>query len=119
MYAEHDQELVDEVSHHALSVEVARYTDGMLVRLDDSSGPRLIGDSGEETATQLRQISQRIDLKKYRKHPRGPKKQVVKPPKARTKTHVSTTKLLREAAAGRGKDGFRLGACDRFLQMLA
>lgn len=98
LYAEHDQELVDEVSHHALSVEVARYTDGMLVSLDDSFWLRLIGDSGEETATQLRRISQRIDLKKYRKHHRGPKKQVVKPPKTRTKTHVSTAKLLREAA---------------------
>lgn len=98
LYAEHDQELVDEVSHHAVSVEVARYTDGMLVSLDDSFWRRLLGETAEETAIQLRQISRRVDLKKYRKHRRGPKKEVVKPAKTRKKTHVSTAKLLREAA---------------------
>ena len=42
LYAEHDEETVNDVSHHAISVEVARYSDGMLVVLDESFWDRLL-----------------------------------------------------------------------------
>jgi len=98
LYAEHEEELVSEVSHHALSVEVSRFTDGMLVVLDDEFWDRVLGKSDFDQAQQLRSFSQQIDLHQYRKHKRGPKKKVVKPPRTRNKTHVSTAKLLREAS---------------------
>lgn len=99
LYAEHDTELVEEVSHHAVSVETSRYTDGMLVVLDDPFWKRFIGQSPEQLATRLRELSQSIDLKKYRKSRRGPKKPVIKPPRTRPKTHVSIAKILKQASA--------------------
>jgi len=95
--AEHDAELVEEVSHHALSVETARYTEGMLVILDDAFWERLIGDDPNQLVTLMRELSRRVDLKKYQKARRGPKKKVEKPPHTRPKTHVSIAKVLREA----------------------
>lgn len=97
LYAEHDEELVNDLSHHAISVEVARYTDGMLVVLNDAFWDRLLGANGERVSERLREISRTIDLSKYRKSKRGPKKKVVKPPQTRKKTHVSTAKVLAEA----------------------
>lgn len=97
LYAEHDKEAVDNVSHHALSVETARFTDGMLVALDDAFWERLIGDGIEQLVSLLRELSRRIDLTKYRKRPRGPKVKVEKPPHTRPKTHVSIAKVLKEA----------------------
>jgi hypothetical protein len=98
LYAEHDEESVNAVSHHSISVEIHRYTDGMLVVLDDAFWRSIIGDAPEDLATQLRELSRQIDLKPYRKKTRGPKKKVVKPPPTRPKTHVSTAKILKQAA---------------------
>jgi len=97
LYAEHDEELVNNLSHHAISVEVARYTDGMLVVLDDAFWQRFLGPNPKKVSTRLREISRTIDLSKYRKSKRGPKKKVIKPPRTRNKTHVSTAKILAEA----------------------
>jgi hypothetical protein len=101
MYAEHDEEAVNNVSHHAISVEIQRYTDGMLVVFDDETWQRVVGHNAECLAERLREFSRRIDLRQYRKSKRGPKKKVVKPPRTRPKTHVSTAKILREASKQR------------------
>lgn len=97
LYAEHDDTLVNEVSHHAISVEIQRYTDGMLVVLDDDFWEELLGHSTTQLVPRLRECSRHIDLKGYRKSTRGPKKKTVKPPRTRPKTHVSTAKILRQA----------------------
>lgn len=97
LYAEHQEELVSELSHHAISVEVARYTDGMLVVLDDAFWDRLIGRNAARVSECLREISREIDLSNYRKSKRGPKKKVEKPPRTRKRTHVSTAKVLAAA----------------------
>ena len=97
LYAEHDEELVNDLSHHAISVEVSRYTDGMLVVLDDAFWNRLLGPDAEHVAKRLREMSQAINLAKYKKSKRGPKKVVTKPPRTRKRTHVSTAKVLAEA----------------------
>lgn len=97
LYAEHDEAVVNELSHHAISVEVSRYTDGMLVVLDDAFWNRLLGDSLPDQAELLRQYSRSFDLHQYRKSKRGPKKKSIKPPRKRNKTHVSTAKILKQA----------------------
>jgi hypothetical protein len=101
LYAEHDEDDVNNVSHHAVSVEIKRYTDGMLIVIDDESWQRVVGQNIACSAETLRECSRRIDLKQYRKSKRGPKKKVVKPPRKRPKTHVSTAKILREASKQR------------------
>jgi hypothetical protein len=97
LYAEHAEELVSEVSHHALSVEISRFSDGMLVVLDDAFWHRTLGGTSADLAKTLRALSRQIDLKRYRKSKRGPKKKVVKPPRKRNKTHVSTAKILKKS----------------------
>lgn len=97
LYAEHDAELVNNLSHHAMAVEISRFTDGMLVVLDNKLWQRLLGNSDADLATRLRQLSRGIDLRQYKKSKRGPKKIVVKPPRTRHKTHVSTAKILKLA----------------------
>lgn len=97
LYAEHEEELVNEVSHHAVSVEVSRYSDGMLVVLDDSFWQRYLGDQFEQLTTCLREVSAAVNPSAYRKSKRGPKKPVEKPPHTRPKNHVSTAKLLAQA----------------------
>ena len=94
LYAEHDEQLVNEVSHYHISVEVARYTDGMLIALDDAAWEKLIPKHIPELAQLLRQISRGIDLKNYKKSVRGPKKK--KPVRSgnTSHSHVSTAKLL-------------------------
>ena len=96
LYAEHDEALVNEVSHHALSVEISRFTDGMLVVLDEEYWSQLLGDSPEDLAHLLRDLSRKIDLQRYLKSRRGPKKKIDKPPRTRPKTHVSTAKILKQ-----------------------
>ncbi|MCA9135603.1 MAG: transposase [Planctomycetales bacterium] len=97
LYAEHSEELVNDVSHHAISVEVSQYTDGMLVVLDDAFWDRVLGPHMEHGTDRIREISRAIDLSKYRKSKRGPKKKVEKPPRTRKRTHVSTAKILAQA----------------------
>ena len=99
LYAEHDEELVNDVSHHALSVEVSRFSDGMLVVLDDAFWQRELSSRPADLAKTLRAHSRQINLKRYRKSKRGPKKKVTKPPRTRPKTHVSTAKKLKQAAS--------------------
>jgi hypothetical protein len=102
LYAEHDEETVNDVSHHAISVEVARYSDGMLVVLDESFWDRLL--SRHNVADLLREYSRHIDLRKYRKSKRGPKKKVEKPPRTHPKKHVSTAKILAQARKNTNKE---------------
>lgn len=97
LYAEHSEELVNDISHHAISVEVSQYTDGMLVVLDDAFWNRLLGPKLEHVPKRLREISRTINLSKYRKSKRGPKKKVDKPPRTRKRTHASTAKVLADA----------------------
>ena len=94
--AEQDQEEVDAISHFHVSVEVSRYTDGMLAALDEAAWADLIPSQADVLATCLRDIAARIDLRKYKKSRRGPKKKKVIEYPGRPKKHVSTAKLLAE-----------------------
>lgn len=91
---EHSEEQVEEVSHFHISIEVSRYTDGMLVALDDNEWKELLPSSVKGLSRVLRKIAREIDLRNYKKKRRGPKKK--KPHRLPNKksAHVSTAKLL-------------------------
>lgn len=95
--AEHPAEQVAEVSHHQVSVEVSRYTDGLLTAIEDSEWESRVPDGAGGMASQLRQISRTIDLRKYRKSRRGPKKKKTIANPGRPRTHLSTAKALVKA----------------------
>jgi hypothetical protein len=94
LYAEHEDEAVEQISHFHVSKEVSRYTDGMLVALDEAAWQELIPRGEGGVVRLLRTIAGSIDLSAYRKSRRGPKKK--KPHRSRNvkSSHVSTAKLL-------------------------
>ncbi len=67
----YEQSLI--VSHFHLSVEVSRYTDGMLVALDDADWQKITPTTAKAIAGMLRiiarSIDSRIDGKAARTHP--------------------------------------------------
>ena len=94
LYAEHAEEEVEQVSHFHVSKEVSRYTDGMLVALDDDAWQELLPSSPRRLVSLLRTTARGVDLANYKKSRRGPKKK--KPYRSRNakSSHVSTARLL-------------------------
>lgn len=94
---EHGRKKVrDEVSMYYLSLEIRQTWDGMQVAVPARHWRTFATQSDEDFAATLRELAGRMNLARYRKHARGPKK---KPPdKAKYKNggHVSTAKLLAE-----------------------
>jgi hypothetical protein len=70
----------------------------MLVMLDDEYWSELLGDSPEDLAHLLRYLSRKIEIKRYLKSRRGPKKKIDKPPRTRPKTHVPLGKILKKTS---------------------
>lgn len=94
LYAEHADENVEEISHFHVSKEVSRYTDGMLVALDDEAWRALTPTSEHGVVRLLRTIARGIDLGDYKKSRRGPKKKKPKRSRNVKSSHVSTARLL-------------------------
>lgn len=98
LYATHDEEEVEEVSNFKVSLEISRYTSGMLIVLDDEPWSQWIPNSPSDLASLLLRVAETIDLSEYKKGKAPPKKKKDKKPKPnRKRTHVSTAKLLRAA----------------------
>jgi hypothetical protein len=94
LYSEHSDQEVAEVSDFHVSVDVSRYTDGMLVVLDDAFWRKYVPKETEQLAQLLRTLSKEIDLSRYLKSRRGEKKQRGKRSKNAQSKHVSTAKRL-------------------------
>ena len=94
LFAVHSLEDVEAVSHFHLSKEVSNHTPGMLVAISAEEWDELIPATIAGVAKLLKAIASQIDIKKYRKAKRGPKKK--KPHRSRNvaSSHVSTAKLL-------------------------
>lgn len=98
--AEHGQEAADQLSGYGVAKDIAATVEGMMVALP----PEFWHDVGTWSPVQvgeyLRRLAGHVDLSRFKKTTRGPKK----PPPPRTafpgKTHVSTAQLL--AASRRG-----------------
>jgi hypothetical protein len=88
------QKVNDEVSSYALSLEISRTYDGMMIAIPAPHWGLFRILSDQEFANVLRELASSVNLARYQKHPRGPKK---KPPERTTYQngqHVSTAKLL-------------------------
>jgi IS4 transposase len=84
----------DEVSGSYLALEISRTYDGMMIAIPAPHWALFRDLSDPEFAGALRELASSVDLAKYQKHPRGPKK---KPPERtpyQNGHHVSTAKLL-------------------------
>src|SRR5215475_2078832 len=84
----------DEVSGYYLALEISRTYDGMMIAIPAPHWALFRDLSAQEFAGALHELASSVDLAKYQKHPRGPKK---KPPERtpyQNGHHVSTAKLL-------------------------
>jgi Transposase DDE domain len=88
------QQVNDEVSGYYLALEIGRTYDGMMIAIPAPHWALFRELSDTEFANALRELASSVDLLRYQKHPRGPKK---KPPERaayQNGKHVSTAKLL-------------------------
>ena len=88
------QKVNDEVSSYYLSLEIGRTYDGMMIAIPTPHWALFRDLSAQEFANALRELAASVNLSRYQKHPRGPKK---KPPERtayQNGKHVSTAKLI-------------------------
>jgi hypothetical protein len=93
--SEHGRRKVnDEVSSYYLSLEIGRTYDGMMIAIPSPHWAFFRELSDKAFANVLRELASSVNLSRYQKHPRGPKK---KPPERtayQNGNHVSTAKLI-------------------------
>lgn len=93
--SEYGQETVDEeISAYYLALEIEQAYDGMMVAIPAKHWRVFSTMSVEEFAAVLGDVAQHLDLSKYQKHRRGPKKKQPERTAYQNGSHVSTAKVL-------------------------
>lgn len=93
----HGEEAIDQgMSGFYVATALTRDYSGMMVVLSPRSWSRYRTSSHNDYLALLNSIAAGVDLTRYRKHKRGPKKPQPKRTKFAKKTHVSTARLLWE-----------------------
>jgi IS4 transposase len=95
MRAAHGKAFVEEkLSMYYLTLEVSQVFTGMSIAIAEKHWEIFRSMSVEEFAETMVKLARRMDLRKYTKHKRGPKKQQPKKISGKRMKHVSTAKLL-------------------------
>lgn len=95
--AVHGEETVQQtVSGYYLSLEIRGTYDGMMIAIPEEHWTVFRTLTTRKLATLLKQIARHVNLSRYRKHPRGPKKPPPKKTTYKNGGHVSTYKLLQQ-----------------------
>ena len=92
--AEHGKAEADELSKYYVALEISSTSDGLMVVFEDSDFDAYRTMPIDEFCRALRDVAQHIDIDRYRKNVRGPKKPVKKKRKDKRKVHVSVAKVL-------------------------
>ena len=92
--AEHGRHESEMLSHYYLALEISEATDGMLVAIPEARWEEMETISTSDFATEIRTIVEGVDLTRYRKSVRGPKKPSPKRTNKRKSVHVSTKRIL-------------------------
>src|ERR671936_384277 len=88
------QKVNDEVSSYYLSLEISRTYDGMMIAIPAPHWGFFRELSNQGFANVLRELASSVNLSRYQKHPRGPKKEPPERTAYQNGKHVSTAKLL-------------------------
>lgn len=94
--AAHGEEKAEELSGYYLALEIKQVHDGMMIALPCARWEVFSRMEAPEFAAALKQIASHVDLQRYRKSSRGPKKPRPKRSHYKNGSHVSTHKLLTE-----------------------
>lgn len=96
LQATHPNKVIkDVVSEYYIAQEIDVAMDGISIAMTENERAVLTQASPSELATLLLDIACYVDLKKYEKNPRGPKKTPIKRTQFKGHPHVSTAKLLK------------------------
>ncbi len=91
----HGAEKVEEtVSDHQLAAEVAAVHEGMDIAVPEGVWVDFQTMTANKLSQTLKKLASRVDLDRFRKHKRGPKKPRPKRKSGAGSTHVSTARLL-------------------------
>ena len=88
------QKVHDDVSSYYLALEISRTYDGMMIAIPAPHWAFFRELAAKECADLLRELASSVNLARYQKHPRGPKKPPPERPAYQNGQHVSTAKLL-------------------------
>ena len=88
------QKINNEVSGYYLSLEIGRTYDGMMIAIPAPHWTYFRELAIKEFANVLQELASSVNLARYRKHPRGPKKTPPERTAYQNGKHVSTAKLL-------------------------
>lgn len=94
LYAEHEQEDVNQMSQYKVALDIVSPMEGMLTAISQQEWNNLVPQDPRGLAAFLRRVSRHVDVRSYRKSVRGPKKPPPKRKRCKTGTHVSTHRLL-------------------------
>jgi hypothetical protein len=95
MRAAHGAEAVEKkVSGYYISLEISRTTTGMMIAIPAQEWTVFHNLSCSQMAKLLKALAAKIELSKYQKHPRGPKKPKPKKTSGAKIKHVSTARVL-------------------------
>jgi hypothetical protein len=81
---------------------VSRDYSGMMIAIPEEQWVAFRGLSADGLAAVLRQVAEHVDMKRYAKHPRGPKKATPKRHYDPKHPHVSTAKILAKRREQKG-----------------
>ena len=95
LQATHPKKMIkDVVSEYYIAQAIDVAMDGVLIAVTENERAVFTQASPSELATLLLDIASYVDLKKYEKNPRGPKKPPIKRTQFKGHPHVSTARLL-------------------------
>jgi hypothetical protein len=99
--AVHGDEMVNEVSNHALVNDVAEVYPGMMIAAPPSVWPTLSSYSAEQVAGLLNGLATKVLVERMLRSRRGPKKpRTTRKSSGRTIHHIATKKVLDNSRAG-------------------
>jgi len=90
-----EEKIADEVSGYYLAGHLARTYDGMMIAVPENEWFIFQAMSTKRFIRVLQHLAGKVDLTKFRKHKRGPKKPRQKRTQNPKQPHVSTAKLLK------------------------
>lgn len=92
--AAHGEKQAAEVSGYYLALEIRETYKGMMVAIPAEHWAVFGRLSAADLAQLLRELAERVELRRYRKHPRGPKKKPPQRRRYRNGEHIATSKVL-------------------------
>jgi hypothetical protein len=93
-----EKDINEEVSEYYIAEEIEATYAGMEIAVSDEEWSIFRRGAVSEVAGLLLELASRMDLSKFQKHKRGPEKPPPPKDKFKGKPHVSTAKLLAQAA---------------------